>query len=399
MAQVKSNGLKHVAVICRGLDSKGAVANVALRHAEELCKHFDVTVISDGFRDWTSSCGTTYVLEPARFDSLRRFAHVPNEISFALSAKKALRSIHRRHALDLIICHAHSTATLSARPMRDDPGIPFALVTHGDIFDRPKGTYDAALTWFYRQVTPAAYRDAALVVALSPHMSRLAVRGGAKPACVQLVPNGIDPMEIGLQHGDPQTQTQSSKLEILYVGRLSIEKGIDVLVKAVALLKKRGIAHHLRVAGSGPQLEPLRDQVTALGVGDCVTFLGAIPRPELGLLYRSASVVCVPSRSDPLPSVVLEAMCAGVAVVGADCGGIPFMVTHGITGLVCPPESPDRLADALQEIANDPIRAGEMGEAGRVRATTEFSWSTTGASLAAAIGNAIKREMETAPER
>src|SRR4029079_6031113 len=124
------------------------------------------------------------------FRWLHRFGHVPREIAFARSAHRALALLHQSHGLALVLCHGHPAAALAGVPLQKASKVPYGLVTHGDIFDRPKGTYDALLTQFYKSVTPKAYRNANFVVALSPHMRALALRRGAKERSVHVIPNG-----------------------------------------------------------------------------------------------------------------------------------------------------------------------------------------------------------------
>lgn len=382
---------RHLVVICPACGGAGAVANVALNQARELAHYFRVTLLSDSFPA-TGLDGVTYQpLDPPRFSWLRRFGHVPREIAFTLSAKAALRNLHGSAGVDIVLCHGHAVAALAAGPVQRTLGIPYAMVTHGDIFDRPKGTYDPRLTWFYRQVTRPAYRGAALVVALSPRMRDLALQGGAAPERVVVIPNGIDPAEIGLDGwAAPPPRVPSDHLELLYVGRLSVEKGVDVLIAAAGLLKARGQAFRLRIAGSGPEEEPLRSLAARSGLEGEVAFLGPVPRLELGALYRSSDVVCVPSRSDTLPTVVLEAMASGRPVLGSDVGGIPFIVWDGQTGWIVPCEDPQAIADMLTAISKNLHVLAGISHTARREMVNRFSWQNIGTRL----GNDIKSLLE-----
>lgn len=378
---------RHLVVICPACGGAGAVANVALNQARELARYFRVTLLSDSFPAAGLEGVTYQPLHPPRFSWLRRFGHVTREIAFTLSAKAALCRLHASTGVDIVLCHGHPVAALAAGPVQRRLGIPYAMVTHGDIFDRPKGTYDPRLTWFYLLVTRPAYRGAALVVALSPHMRDLAMRGGAAPERVVVIPNGIDPAEIGLDEwAVPAPRAPSDRLELLYVGRLSVEKGVDVLIAAAGLLKAAGVAFRLRLVGGGPEEGHLRAQVAQLQLDRDVAFLGPVSRLSLGPLYQSADVVCVPSRSESLPTVALEAMTAGVAVVGSAIGGIPSIIEEGVSGLLVPSETPQALAAALQRLGHAPSLMRCMGEAGQRRIVREFNWPDIGATLAREIG-------------
>ena len=157
----------HIAIVCRGLRSGGSVAYVALRQARELERHAKVTLVSpDG----------------PNLHWLHRFRHVPDEIAFARAARRALRAL----APDFVLAHGHAASYLAAR----HAGVPHGLFVHGDISDRPAGTYDARLTAFYRWVTPRAYREADVVFVLAPFFAEIARGHGAKR--VEIVPNGVD---------------------------------------------------------------------------------------------------------------------------------------------------------------------------------------------------------------
>jgi len=383
----------NVAVICPGCGGSGAVANVALHQSAELAKYFRVQLVSDGLPPKPAPGVVQRPIRPPIFRQLRRFAHVPREAAFALWAKAAVRRLHAKQAVDAVICHGHPVAALAAAPLTRGLGIPFILVTHGDIFDRPRGTYDPLLTRFYRQVTRPAYRGAARIVALSPHMQQLAVAGGAQPDRVVVIPNGLDPTEIGLPEDEAdcaQPAMAAGPVRLLYVGRLSVEKGVDVLIDAAARLNEQGVPFNLRIVGTGPEEARLRTQTASLGLAGAIDFLGGIPRHQLGALYRTADIVCVPSRSDTLPTVVLEAMAAGVAVVGSETGGIPFLLLQGQAGWLVPTDVPAELANILTRLAEYPDTRTAKCRLASELVRDRFSWAANASAVANLISQASR---------
>ena len=108
-----------------------------------------------------------------------------------------------------------------------------------------------------------------------------------------------------------------------------------------------------------------------------------LPKTEIIQLLTHALVFVCPSLYEPLGIVNLEAMACQTAVVGSRVGGIPEVVEDSVTGLLVPPGDPASLADALNMMVRDPERAAEMGQAGRERAVTEFSWDAVAAQTAA----------------
>lgn len=378
---------RHVAIACPSCGGGGAVANVALNQARELAKYFSVTLLSDSFPGTSETAFPCLKVNSTRFRWLRRYGHVPREWSFARSMQRALRRLNKVRPLDILVCHGHVLATLTATRLKREIDVPYALVTHGDIFERPEQTYDPRLTWFYKSVTPKAYKDADLVIALSPHMNRVAIVRGANPQNVVVIPIGIDPAEIGVSNGRADTKTDSGTgvLELLYVGRLSVEKGVDVLIEACALLRARQISFRLRIAGDGPMKEGLMHQIHGLGLEGQIKLLGHVGRRDLGPLYQSAHIISVPSRSDTFPTVVLEAMSAGLVVIGSGVGGIPYMIEHGETGWLVSSEDANEIAYRIERAWEDRPGLLEMGRGAQRRAAEHFNVETVGRDLASAL--------------
>lgn len=382
---------RHIAVICQNSGGDGSVAGVALRQAAGLVRFFDLTLISDTHPAEPVGNVELFNIKPPSFHWLHRYAHVPREIAFAKHARRALVQLKNSHELDFVVCHGHVAAALAAAPVQAALGVCYGLVTHGDIFDRPKGTYDSRLTWLYRRVTPEAYRSADLVVALSPHMQTLAKKRGVEEERIRLIPNGIDPCELGLDicYVPPPPLEDGSALRVLFVGRFSVEKGVDTLLVACSQLSQRNVPLKLRLVGDGPLRSELQATAIKLGLGDCSSFVGRLPRRALGKEYLGCDVVCVPSRSDPFPTVVLEAMAAGRPVIGTNVGGIPFAVEHGKSGLLVAPDAPDELANMFERIKRNPHILISMGNHGHQECHKRFKWDEVTQKLAEAIEETI----------
>jgi starch synthase len=114
-----------------------------------------------------------------------------------------------------------------------------------------------------------------------------------------------------------------------------------------------------------------------------------LAKREVIQLLSHATVFACPSLYEPLGIVNLEAMACGTAVVASEVGGIPEVVADGVTGLLVPPDDPEALAAALNELIRDPSRARSMGQAGRDRAVAEFSWTTVAQRTAALYAKVV----------
>jgi starch synthase len=172
---------------------------------------------------------------------------------------------------------------------------------------------------------------------------------------------------------------------VIFVGRITRQKGVPVLLRAASRLIPE--AQLVLLAGAADTPEQLAE-VTELVDGLRASRSGVIwipemlPKPEVIQLLTHATVFACPSIYEPLGIVNLEAMACGTAVVGSRTGGIPEVVADGETGLLVPVGEPGPLADALNVLLRDPGRAEAMGQAGRKRAMSEFGWPAIAAQTA-----------------
>ncbi len=140
-------------------------------------------------------------------------------------------------------------------------------------------------------------------------------------------------------------------INVLYAGRLTSEKGIELLAEAFLAARWRDPRLHLALAGGGPEEEYLRDRL-----GDHVTFLGWLEGDALARVYASADVFLFPSRTDTFGQVILEAQASGLPVVAVAEGGPLSLITGGETGVLAPADA-DALAQALLSLVAAPLRA------------------------------------------
>ena len=166
---------------------------------------------------------------------------------------------------------------------------------------------------------------------------------------------------------------------VLYVGRMSTQKGPDILLETVpGILRTRGDAKVVFV-GDGDMRWPLEHRARQLGVAHATRFLGAMDSDgDLINLYKSADVVCIPSRNEPFGIVVLEAWAAGKPVVATRNGGMRDIVTHGVDGLLVY-DNPGSVCWGINEVFHNFAHAKWMGERGRAKAAFSFGWDTIAA--------------------
>ncbi|MEP6974124.1 MAG: glycosyltransferase [Spartobacteria bacterium] len=197
--------------------------------------------------------------------------------------------------------------------------------------------------------------------------------------------NGID---LGLFSTADFT---SAPPAILSIGRLIEKKGFSDLVAACGVLQERGIEFRCEIIGEGPLQVSLDEQIKAADLTNRVTLAGSLPQREvIRRLARSAifALPCVAETGggmDNLPTVVMEAMAAGLPVVSTAIGGVPEMVVEGHTGLLVPEHRPAALADALARLLADRALARSLGEAGRTRAAELFAIEKSAQNLTAIV--------------
>lgn len=292
----------------------------------------------------------------------------------ALAFARAFRRRGVRHVHVHFANRATHTALFLAKL-----GFPFSFTAHAKDFQVGLGSDD-----LLREMA-----DAATAVIAVSEFSRdlLATICPAAAGKIFRVYNGITPESF--PSAAPGARAAGDPLNILSIGRLVPMKGFCDLIDAVARLRDRGLAAHLEIVGTGPDEAALRGKVSDLSVGDRVTFSGPLGQDAIKARLAAAHVFALACRrdreggTDILPTVIMEAMAAGLPVVSTDFVGIPEMVIPEKTGLLVPPDSPAQLADALARLAGDPPHAARLGDAGRSLCLERFSLDLTTPQLAA----------------
>jgi glycosyltransferase involved in cell wall biosynthesis len=196
-----------------------------------------------------------------------------------------------------------------------------------------------------RYLFRALARSAAQVTAVSSVLARQAAAASGLPQETITV----SPMPLSLQ---PHASAPG-RHGVLFVGRLTAQKRVGVLLSALSLLASRGLPMDLTVVGDGPERGALEGRASAPDLAGRVRFTGAVPPAEVPAHLARARLLVLPSVDEGLGLVVAEALVAGAPVVGARSGGIPDLVTAPYAGLLVPPDDAPALADAIAEVATD----------------------------------------------
>ena len=223
-----------------------------------------------------------------------------------------------------------------------------------------------------------------LICALTPWWKeRLSSAGVTKPVAV--VPNAVSKKLEDVARksvlGEASPRHASGELRIMTMARLVGGKGIDVVIKSLSELPS---SYHCTIAGEGPERERLESLATRLGVTERVTFTGWVSGEAKYDLLESADIFCLPSTRDSLPNAVLEAMAYGLPVVAVRSRSIPDVVLDGRTGLLVDAQEPLQVAEAIKKLA-DPEARRQLGSAGKLRVTEDFSIGTIAGVLRKAV--------------
>ncbi len=168
----------------------------------------------------------------------------------------------------------------------------------------------------------------------------------------------------------------------LAVARLYRRKGIDDLIRAWPEVLARVNGARLRIAGGGLEYENLKKLADELGLSGSVHFTGDVRgRDEMAGLYANCDVFCLPSRHETFGLVYLEAMAAGKPVVALNTTAVPEVVRDGVDGLLVNEGDAGKLAEGITFLLENPTERARMGQSGKERVKTHFSWTKVIAPL------------------
>ncbi len=224
------------------------------------------------------------------------------------------------------------------------------------------------------------------VIASTPYeFDDLMEHYGATPERLCTSPPGIDHRKFHPGDRDEARQWLGLGPEpiVLFAGRIQPLKGPDIAVAAVAQIELIDApAPHLLIVGgpSGPdgdaELRRVRQAATDLGIGDRVHCLAPQPHAQLVAFYQAADVLIMPSRAESFGLVAAEAQACGLPVVAGAVGGLPYVVSDGVSGLLVDGQDPAGYARALTKILGDPALTDHLS-VGAVEFAAQFSWPST----------------------
>lgn len=274
--------------------------------------------------------------------------------------------IRLKQKYDLIHAH-HPVAALAMK--KAFPDVPVLMTVHSS-FERELilngrikegGDEERFLTSLYGELEAVVDKLITVSESFKSYLSRYL----RDPGRVEVIQNGYDQNRFRpVDHDNPVPQ-------LITLCRLVPAKGLDVLLKACAELKRRGHAFVLHIIGDGPMRKELEQMAVDMNIYDETIFYGYMLHPEEFMPFFDIFVL--PSRAEAFGSVFAEAALSWVALVGTDVGGIAEQIENGHNGLLVPVDDVDALAEALEKMIVDPELRHRLARAAWEKATEQYS--------------------------
>lgn len=287
--------------------------------------------------------------------------------SFTLTAPGAIRRAARAEPPDVVIDDVNKLPLYA--PLHTSRPV-YAIVPHlfGTTAFQEAPWPMAATVWFAERFIPSCYRRA-WFHAISESTRDDLVKRGVPQDRIAVVHPGVDavhyaPLPGGRRHEPPR---------LVYLGRLKRYKGVEFLLRAMALALVECPALTLDVAGTGDDRARLEDLARSLGIAHAVRFLGFVDESAKLALLREAVANVFPSPKEGWGITVMEAAACGTPSIASDAPGLRDSVRDGLTGLLVPHGDPAALSHAILRVAREPALVERLGSAARQHAL-EHSW-------------------------
>ena len=219
------------------------------------------------------------------------------------------------------------------------------------------------------------FRQSELMLPISHLWENKLIEMGCPPEKIHVTRMGIEPEKFNFQ----PRQAFHTPLRIVSVARLTEKKGLDVAVKASAILKQRGGQFQYTIIGNGDQDEMMRDFIAREGMEDCVSMPGFKPQEEIRRALSEADIFLLPSKTaadgdmEGIPVALMEAMAVGLPVVSTFHSGIPELIENNISGWLVEEDDPEALAETLLKLSQGEVDVAPVVAAARHKVETEFN--------------------------
>lgn len=347
-------------------------AEVAIKEIIERDADRDFVILTKKFdRSWPSaeSSGNLSILRLGRGRTAPKsyYGGFFGKISYIFQAVIVAEKIHRAHPFSAIWGMMASYAGIAALIFKlRHPNVPFLLtLQEGDSEShilRKVGIFYP----FWRKI----FKKADHIQVISNYLADFAKRHGSTCPIV-IVPNGVAPSAYE-SYKTHRTNETNKSYTVITTSRLVKKNGIDILIRSLPLL--HAASYKLLVLGGGPEEQNLKDLANKLGVAGKIDFLGHVEPERIPDYLLQANIFVRPSRSEGLGNSFLEAMAAGLPVIGTPVGGIPDFLRDGETGIFCRVDDPEDLAKKINLLIENKELYKKIAESGRTMVAKHYSW-------------------------
>ena len=223
------------------------------------------------------------------------------------------------------------------------------------------------------------------VTVISKYLASEAARFGYRRP-TELLPNGVPLDAFSVARSEKR---RDGGPIIITISRLVPKNGVDILIRAVAEVKKSVPDIHCHILGDGPERQGLEGLTRSLGVASAITFFGSVPYEDVPGRLAEADVFVRPARSEGMGNAFVEALAAGLPVVGTPVEGILDIIEDGKTGLFAKVGDPIDVADKIIRLLHDPALSRRIADAGSAMVRERFSWD----GIAAGYARVFRRAM------
>jgi glycosyltransferase involved in cell wall biosynthesis len=293
----------------------------------------------------------------------------------------SIRELVARTDTDVVHAHGYKADIYTYFALRNSK-TPFVSTCHTWYDNNP-------LVTLYGVADRMVLRNFAEVVAVSEEVKQRLLKAGVREGKIHVVRNGIDLRPFDAATPSLRGNSGDQPPIVGLVGRLSVEKGVDIFIRAAALVLAELPSTRFVVVGDGQDRHKLESLIDELKVRENVSMLGR--RDDMPSVYASLDIMVSASRQEGLPIAILEGMASSRPLIATPVGDVPTVVLDDRTGMMVPPEDPSLLAAQIVALLRDSAKRDRLGAAARKLIEDEFSADRMTADYLKVYESAIAR--------
>jgi glycosyltransferase involved in cell wall biosynthesis len=300
----------------------------------------------------------------------------PKAVASTVPFSRFIANLVRKYNIEIIHAHFAYPEGFAGFLARRLVKVPFVLTLHGyDILTEPSIKYGVRLEKRFDSMIRKVLAEVDKVFVASEHVYKAAKSAGCPPEHLVLLPNGVD-----IERFNPRLDGSLIRKMLGVADRPVVftlrwhepKNGIEYLIRAVPHVL-REVPEAVFVIGSdGPLMGYHESLAENLGIDDHIMFAGRIPRKDLPSYYAASDLFVIPSVVEAFGLVTVEAMACGKPVIGANVGGIPEIIVDGVNGFLIEPKNPEKIAEKVVVLLENPKLRRKMGQNGRKLAEEKF---------------------------